>query len=63
MKNRKLDLSQITVNSFITKLEKEKNQTVQGGDAASSPTGCPMVCNPIPYTEFNCPYTENHHCH
>lgn len=45
MKNQKLSIKQITVQSFVTVLEDNKHQTIVGGDAASSPTGCPMVCN------------------
>ena len=54
MKNKKLNLAQIEVKSFVTKLVNETKQMVNGGDGASSPTGCPLVCNDVPFTAANC---------
>jgi|GEM_PF-2932956 len=55
MKNKKLNLKELTVKSFVTDLENEKEQTVKGGGFSNG-----SICNTVE-PEF-CNWTYNAWC-
>jgi len=56
MKNKKLNLNELKVKSFVTDLENEKEKTVKGGGPFDTPVhSFPLGC---PGSFYNCTWNE-----
>ncbi|MEO1052998.1 MAG: pinensin family lanthipeptide [Bacteroidota bacterium] len=56
MKNKKLNLDSIKVKSFVTSFDKEKGNTVKGGQNSDANTCPPVACEPVLSLGYNCYY-------
>lgn len=55
MKNKRLNLNELKVESFVTSLENENEQTVKGGGTVNGWTGASCMVLTLPSVLDRCP--------